>query len=317
MSAEIESNDVVQLGNGKKAWWGFQEGHLWEGYLSPLRCWIEGTGAREMLEVPLVGPDGESFDGYKGIVGKYSNGAITGLSVVGKGYGLLRDEEFFKILEEVYSGAAVVETAGTLRNGRRVWALVKKDKWEATAGDSIESYDLWVNRHDGSGCFELHRTNVRVVCANTWNAAIGNGRNRIIGVAHRSGIVENVRMACAVLESANEAEKAERERVKMLANIRFSHADAKAFFEILFGAGEEGSKRAQGNVEAVASLFARGTGNEGRTKWDAFNAVTEFVDHSRTVRLTSGRSESEARFEASLMGSGDSLKARAFDLLSV
>ena len=52
MSAAIEVNDVVQLGSNRPAWWGFQPGHLWEGLLSPSRCWVEGTGAREMFEEP-------------------------------------------------------------------------------------------------------------------------------------------------------------------------------------------------------------------------------------------------------------------------
>ena len=320
MSADIEVNDVVQLGSNQPAWWGFQPGHLWAGLLSPSRCWIEGTGAREMIEVPLVGPDGETFENHKGIVGVYSNGNRTGLSVVGANYGLLKDEEFFGILDQVYQGRAVVETAGTLRNGRRVWALVKRDDWAVTAGDTIKSFDLWVNRHDSSGCFELHRTNVRVVCQNTWNLAIGDGRNRVIGVPHRSGILGNVKAAVATIAAANAKEVEERKRVTALAQVKMSFIDAESFFKELVGLKDdkdESSTRLKNQVDQLETLFARGSGNEGRTRWDAFNAVTEFVDHNRTVRMTGNRSGAEARFESSLLGSGDTVKARAFDLLSV
>jgi hypothetical protein len=75
------------------------------------------------------------------------------------------------------------------------------------------------------------------------------------------------------------------------------------------------STRQQNNLDRVVSLFRRGTGTEGRTAWDAFNAVTEFVDHRRTVRLTDGRSRAEARFETAVLGTGDDLKAKAFDQL--
>ena len=64
-----------------------------------------------------------------------------------------------------------------------------------------------------------------------------------------------------------------------------------------------------------AHLFRRGTGNEGATRWDAFNAVTEFVDHRRSVRVAEGRDRSEARFESAVFGTGDDLKAKAYDLL--
>lgn len=319
MSADIDTNDVVQLGSNQPAWWGFQEGHFWAGLLSNLRCWVEGTGAREMFEVPLVGPDGEEFNGYKGIVGTYSNGSRTGLSVVGKNYGLLKDEAFFQILDSVYDGRAVVETAGTLRNGRRVWSLVKRDDWQVAAGDNIKTYDFWVNRHDGSGCFELHRTNVRVVCQNTWNMAIGSGQNRVIGIAHRSNVIDNVKAALATIKTADLREVEERKKVQALASVRCSYIEAETFFKTLVGLKDDGDKTSvplTNQVDKLNSLFARGSGNEGRTRWDAFNAVTEFVDHSRTIRLTSGRSKAEARFEASLLGSGDAVKARAFELLT-
>jgi phage/plasmid-like protein (TIGR03299 family) len=318
MSAEIEVNDVVQLGSNTQAWWGFQTGHLWQGLLSPLRCWVEGTGAREMFEVPLVGPDGEPFEGYKGIVGTYSNGNRTGLSVVGENYGLMTDQKFFEILEQVYNGRAVVETAGTLRNGRRVWCLVKRDQWSVTTGDKVMTYDLWVNRHDGSGCWELHRTNVRVVCSNTWQMAIGNGRNRVIGIAHRANILDHVKSALATLEVVQKNEAAERAKVQALAAAKFSYSEAESFFKVLVGLrdGDDKATRMINQVNSMNELFVRGTGNEGKTRWDAFNAVTEFVDHSRTIRLTNGRSQSEARFESSLFGSGDAVKAKAFELLT-
>jgi hypothetical protein len=70
-------------------------------------------------------------------------------------------------------------------------------------------------------------------------------------------------------------------------------------------------------LETLGHLFAQGAGNIGRTRWDAFNAVTEFVDHFRSIRVSSGRNRSEVRFESVLTGSGDDLKARAFDLLAV
>jgi phage/plasmid-like protein (TIGR03299 family) len=317
MSHEIYENDQVVLGNNTPAWHGL--GQIFGGLLSPLRAYIEGVGAREMSEAPVYA-NGIEVEGYKAIIGRYSNGATTALSVVGEGYGLLKDSNFFETLEKVYGGRACVETAGTLRNGRRIWALVKRDAW-CVGPDAIQTYDLWVNRHDGSGCFELHRTNIRVVCSNTWNAAIGSGRARVFGVRHTVNVESGISQAIKLVETVDAAQRAEQAKAQRLASVAMGHSQAKEFFRDLLGAKEDDTgkmpSRVATQLDALSVLFLRGTGNAGATRWDAFNAVTEFTDHSRTVRATGGRSKIEARFESVLLGSGDDLKARAFDLLAV
>jgi len=317
MSHEIHENDIVQLGSNKVAWHGL--GRVWQGLLSPLRCFIEGTGARSMEQTNVYTAHGVKIEGYKAIVGNYAKGS-TALSVVGEGYGLIDDERFFTILDKVYGGKACVETAGTLRNGRRIWSLVKRDTW-CVAKDAINSYDLWVNRHDGSGCFELHRTNVRVVCQNTWNSAIGNNRNRVFGVRHTVNVDANVGQAIRLLEQVDLHNRQEQEKLQSLADQKISTLTANdVFCELLkidpWSPVPEINTKTLNDLKALNTLFVRGTGNNGQTKWDAYNAVTEFVDHTRSIRVTDGRSRSESRFESVLLGSGDDLKAKAFELLT-
>lgn len=320
MSHEIHENDVVQLGSNKPAWWGFQQGHLWEGLLSPMRCFVEGTGAREMWTTPCMTPDGLEVPDKKIVVGKYSNGNIAALSVVGHKYSVLNDQTFFEILDKVYQGRAVVETAGTLHNGRWIWCLVRRDGYSVRGNDKVETFDLWVNRHDGSGCWELHRTHVRVVCANTFNMAVGNGRDRVIGVAHTPNMPSMIDAALRVLDRAQDREREEVKKLVRMTEIRMRFDEASVAFDTLLGidrAKPDVSPKASNQHAELLNLFERGTGNKGETRFDAFNAVTEYVDHSRTVRQTSGRSVNEARFISSLLGTGDALKARAFELLAV
>ena len=315
MSHEIHENDTVVLGSNKPAWHGL--GTVFAGLLSPLRAYIEGVGAREMFESPVLF-NGQPVDGYKIISGRYANGAHSALSVVGDSYGLLKDSRFFEILEKVYGGRAVVETAGTPRNGKRIWVLVKRDSWCVSGKDRINTFDLWVNRHDGSGCFELHRTNVRVVCQNTWNLAIGSGRQRVFGVRHTVNVEGNIAQAIRFVEMADEQARIEQDKARILAERVMVPSSADSFFRRLlvvdpFETEVKGKVGAQ--LDDLNRLFVRGAGNSGVTRWDAFNAVTEFVDHSRTVRAGNGRSKAEARFESVLLGTGDDMKARAFDLL--
>lgn len=313
MSHEIEQHDVCIFGNNKPAWHGL--GTVFPGLFSPLRVFAEGVGHRDILEVPVM-LGGLQLEDKKGLVGITSAGVQVPLAVVGDNYGVLKSETVFKVLEEVYSGRAVVETAGTLRNGKREWILVRRDSWDVTSGDKVMCYDLWLNRHDGSGCFELHRTNVRVVCANTWKLAVSGG-NRAIGVRHTINVEVMVKDSIAALQSVEKAEADQRKAAQVMAATKMSKDDAVRIFERLLDIRPKQavSTRAENQLKEMTRLFSKGLGNEGGTRWDAFNAITEYVDHSRVSRVSEGRSEGEVRFESVLMGSGDALKAKAFDLL--
>ncbi len=315
MSHEIEINDTVLFGSNKPAWHGL--GTVFPGLLSPLRVFAEGVGHRDILEVPVL-LNGLTLPNQKGLVGLTSKGVQVPLAVVGEGYGVLKSETMYRILDEVYKGQAVVDAAGTLRNGQREWVLVKREAWSAKAGDSVLTFDLWLNRHDGSGCFELHRTNVRVVCANTWKLAVAGG-NRVFGVRHTRNVAQGVQAALEVLGYVDEAEVKQRRAAQRMAEAAFSATEAARAFNVLLGIreGAEISTRTQNQAKELNRLFRSGTGNLGKTRWDAFNAVTEFVDHARSSRVSEGRSEGEVRFESVLLGSGDALKAKAFDLLTV
>jgi len=314
MAHEIENKDTIVLGSNTPAWHNL--GKVFAGLLSPLRCFAEGVGARDIVE-RAVFSGGQEIDGFKGLHAVDADGNLTPLSIVSQTYGVLKDLEFFKILESVYQSRAVVETAGTLRNGKRIWVLVKHSAFEVIAGDAIESYDLWVNRHDGSGCFELHRTNVRVVCANTWRQALSKNKSRVFGVRHTTNVLSAAKDAVAAVTKANESDAFALGQLRSLAAKNITVDRAVAAYRTLLEVpeGEEPSTRVKGNLDTLVSLFREGTGTNGRTAWDAFNAVTEFVDHKRTVRAGEGRDRGEARFESAVLGNGDELKAAAYDLL--
>ena len=73
--------------------------------------------------------------------------------------------------------------------------------------------------------------------------------------------------------------------------------------------------------EEVVNLFKEGRGNVGSTRWDALNAVTEYLDHhkqaSRLNNEKTGAVHAEKRFVSNVIrGSGNSMKQRAITLLS-
>lgn len=316
MSADIHNRDVITLGSNIEAWWGSQAGKLFAGRLSPRRAQAEGVAAFHVEEHPVI-LAGQVLNGSKGLVAVTETDKWP-LSVVGQDYGVMQNDTFWGILEEVYQGKPVVETAGTLGNGKRVWALIAAGEHSIQAGDKVKEFDLWLNSFDGSYSLSCLGTVVRVVCQNTLTLAVGKARKRLMSVKHTVNVHQTARSAIATLTASRDARLAELAKMRKLTETAMSYDDAVRFFRELLGVNSvtEAHTRTLNNVDQLTELFTRGVGNVGLTRWDALNAVTEYSDHHRTLRVGDGN-RAEARFTTALLGSGADLKARAFDLLTV
>lgn len=77
-------------------------------------------------------------------------------------------------------GNAIIESAGALNDGKRVFITLKmSDAIMAKRGDTINQYIVIANSHDGSLAITALVTNVRVVCNNTLTAAMQGAKDTI------------------------------------------------------------------------------------------------------------------------------------------
>ena len=89
--------------------------------------------------------------------------------------------------------------------------------------------------------------------------------------------------------------------------------DEKEFKEVLQKLLPGESKVTEKRRQEILHLFGGGIGNEGLTRWDAFNAVTEYTTHRRTFRETDTTSKETNRFLGVV--EAPDLNEKAFDLL--
>jgi phage/plasmid-like protein (TIGR03299 family) len=260
------------------------------------------------------------------------NDNFNPLAIMSSRYTPIQNLEAFSFFDEIIgSGRAVWDTAGSLQGGRKVFMqaeLEGKLFLNSNPDDTTVKKVLFFTSHDGSKALTGMITGIRTVCMNTLNAAIRNHTN-CFKIYHRKNFSEKKNEAAKVLGFANAFYDDLQTVMNVLAEQEVSKSYVEGFVNALVPAElnkETGriSTRTENRRNDIETLFSSGKGNNGRTKWDLFNAVTEYVDHHSGGRLTEARKnrtedgmdvENEARFERALIGAGALMKQKAMDLL--
>src|SRR5262249_7894505 len=104
------------------------------------------------------------------------------LGVVSSMYRVLQNVEAFSFMDEaIKAGAAMWETAGSLKDGKRVWMLARiPNPVEVRHNDEVKPYALLCMGHDGGMAVHILPTTVRVVCNNTLNLALGKADGQLV-----------------------------------------------------------------------------------------------------------------------------------------
>jgi len=109
----------------------------------------------------------------------------TTLGVVGRDYGLVQNTkafEFINFIKEVSGETPLIETAGALGYGERMFVTCRlgADCYLNGNSDAVNNYVVFSNSHDGSGSVMAFFTPVRVICQNTLNMAIRGAANKVV-----------------------------------------------------------------------------------------------------------------------------------------
>lgn len=253
------------------------------------------------------------------------------LSVMSDSYAVIQNEYTAELIKAMVGEGASVATAGSLHGGKKIF-------FQMEVGDSffvgdrsdeeVKKFLLVGNSHDGSTAQFMMSTPIRVVCQNTLNAALDAKSKNIVKVYHRKGYASKAQEAVRLLGIADEYYEAFKASANKLIQMEISSTYVDGFINALIPAeadenGEIATRTANRRDE-IKALFAGGMGNHGKTRWDLFNAVTEFVDHKQGGRVTQKRMnlsdasiniEAEQRLERAIFGAGATLKQKAMDLL--
>lgn len=267
------------------------------------------------------------------------------LAVVGSKYVPFQNYQMWEFMTEFCKTAeSKIETAGSLRNGRVVWALAHAGETEYLKNDPIQKYLLFSNTFTGERCIEVLFTDVRVVCNNTLTAALNHSSNTY-RVRHLAGAEQRLRQIEDALAIRFKNDAAMTEAMHILIKREMSEKEMQSVLRVILKKEKKAEERAEESnyddpnalitgvipnadeelaaEESVSSYVKRvmadimelvetgaGTDIPGvkGTAYGLLNAVTEYSDH---YRPTHGQWDySEANFESALMGTGRDLKQR-------
>lgn len=264
------------------------------------------------------------------------------LGIVGPAYTPIQNRDMFDFLETLAGeGGAKIDTAGSLKGGRLVWALAKLPGAMMIQSDPVEKYILVSTSHDGSAAMEACITPIRVVCWNTlsaalWNSAseakrnmhkstLANGRPRPatkITIRHTANARQRIDDARRVLGTAAASFDRCAEVYNAWSHKPVSRQYVGAFLRALVPDPGNGAKpaRAQSVRNDITELFRyRQIGADSPelrgTAWGLYNAMTQYIDRERSTRGSDAQATRESRLTSTWYGSGATLRQNAANLL--
>ncbi|MGL6634764.1 DUF932 domain-containing protein [Aeromonas veronii] len=281
-----------------------------------LDIWLQAAGMDWTIEQSdvmfNVASDALHIRPYSDSKVLYRSDTLAPLSVVSSRYNVVQPHEVLHFYQDlVEAGGFELETAGSLKGGRKLWALAKTGQdLKLKGNDLVKSYLLLATSCDGTLCTTAQFTSLRVVCNNTLQMAL-RGATGAIKVPHSTqfdaaAVKESLGLGLSHWDEFKAQTKARAQRpVAPEEALRF-------FSDLLAQPLDEENIILTKPVQRLHELYqGAGMGSElvssRNTAWGLVNAVTEYVDHHRRAR------SQDHRLDSAWFGQGAQLKSQALN----
>jgi phage/plasmid-like protein (TIGR03299 family) len=209
-----------------------------------------------------------------------SDGKI--LSVVSDDWHPVQNHEAFEFFNDfVMAGDMKMHTAGSLKEGKNVWALAKvNESFEILGGDKVDSYLLFSNPHEYGRSIDIRFTPIRVVCNNTLTMALGTSSDLMVRLNHRRSF--DGEMVKRTLGIAHNKMATYKEAAEFLSSKRYNEESLSNYLRELFPSLSKENKEVMSRpAEQVLAVVDTQPGAEFApgSWWSAFNSVTYATDH--------------------------------------
>jgi len=233
------------------------------------------------------------------------------LGTVGERYQPLQNVEQFAFFQPFLDTREVAfETAGVLKGGAVVWALARiltgDGVVDVDGGDTINKYLMTYTSHDGSLATGVAFCPIRTVCWNTLSMNLSSNITKQLRVRHTQRQLKTLGEIRETVSLMDQEFQMTAEQFRSLKRKVINKDEMVKFCKIVFEADkDEISTRLSNIIDRCVDLAHTGMGNEGKSLWDAYNGVTQW--------LTYERGSDENRLHQNQFGPGAALNKRALD----
>jgi phage/plasmid-like protein (TIGR03299 family) len=330
MSHEIEEHDDVVL-HGKKAWHGL--GIVVEEAPTPLHA-LDVAGLDwevEQWSLTARAPgflsseeERKTIDLEDSVLNVRSD-VRHPLGIVGKGYTPIQNRELAEFAEALAEQDDVVkvESAGSIRNGAKVWFLLKGESFSVRDKDEVKPYILLSNGHDGGTALRATPTTIRVVCSNTLHmvipdkdesGAVGRMSDAGFSCYHTGDVKKKVELAKQALKLYGHRLEENKAVIDELATKQMDSEAIRKFFLDCYirdfgpvpdvAVTKQEKRRRESAMDGWSKVKRRWEVDmdlTGSTAWGALNAYTGWLQHDRSW-LKDPMKREERRIHSALFG---------------
>jgi phage/plasmid-like protein (TIGR03299 family) len=250
---------------------------------------------------PLLGPDGQATPGY----GIFRDDNQECLGVVGSKYTPTQNAHMAETLMEAAGRNNVkIERAGMLGKGHKVYFQISLPDVKIGGSDS-KRFLTALNSHDGSAPIGFGATNVVVVCANTYFAAMKD----MTRIKHTANSNIRLQEIMAKMKTSLDQEERMIERMIEMSKTTISKDAITDDFLISIIGGDDETSRTKNRLSMLRAAMTPEFNTHGETAYAMFNAVTRYTNHMLNYK------DVEAKRQALMSGVAFRTNQKAFDVI--
>ena len=192
-----------------------------------------------------------------------------------------------------------IVSAGTVDNRCKLFASIKVTDGFRIGEREFKDYITLIDSFDKTTSLQARYSSICVVCANTYAMVMNSGSQ--IGKAKHTAMIDlNIQRLIDSIDAFVGTSASNQQMLQRAYETPCSRDEARAWVSGI--EGRNADRLTNGMLQKTArivELFDQGRGNEGRTRLDAFSAMTDFHSNESTNRKGDGAQSYTSEWGAS------------------